>query len=450
MRKSWVIAKREYNAAVRTKAFVVTLVLMPVLMSGSGVLAMVFRKLDDATEKKYAVIDRTPGGRIAEVLRVAAVDYNAQVAADPGKAKVFGPTFELEIITPSPPEPEAMARQRYEISQRIAHDDLAALVEIGPEVLTVGELFADPKTVEDRYAVRFQARNPLRLGFRTWAQLVVNQTVQLQRYQAKSLPAVEIKKMQIPVVFKNKALTRRDPATGELVDPPDQTQVVNMLLPVALISLMFVVIMVGATPAMQGVVEEKTLRIAEVLLGSVTPFQLMAGKLAGVIGVALTMALVYLSGGFALAWYFGFSDMLSPTLIMWFVVMLALALMMFGSIFIAVGAAATDIKDTQTLLMPIMMIAVIPFFALGAIMQDPNGTVARAVSFFPTATPMLMVARESVPPGVPWWEMLSGILLVMLTSLVCIWAAGRIFRIGILLHGKSPRFGDLVQWVLRG
>jgi ABC-2 type transport system permease protein len=274
--------------------------------------------------------------------------------------------------------------------------------------------------------------------------------VQLQRYQAKSLPAVEIKKMQIPVVFKNKALTRRDPATGELVDPPDQTQVVNMLLPVALISLMFVVIMVGATPAMQGVVEEKTLRIAEVLLGSVTPFQLMAGKLAGVIGVALTMALVYLSGGFALAWYFGFSDMLSPTLIMWFVVMLALALMMFGSIFIAVGAAATDIKDTQTLLMPIMMIAVIPFFALGAIMQDPNGTVARAVSFFPTATPMLMVARESVPPGVPWWEMLSGILLVMLTSLVCIWAAGRIFRIGILLHGKSPRFGDLVQWVLRG
>jgi len=450
MRKSWVIAKREYNAAVRTKAFVVTLVLMPVLMSGSGVLAVVFRKLDDATEKKYAVIDRTPGGHIAEVLRLAAAEYNSMVATDPGKAKTFGPKFELEIIEPSAPDPEAMAQQRYEISQRIAHDDLAALVEIGSEALTVGELFADPKKVEDRHAVRFQARNPLRLGFRTWAHLVVNQAVQLQRFQAKNLPVLEIQKIQIPVVIKNKALTRRDPATGALIDPPDETQVVTMLLPIALISLMFVVIMVGATPAMQGIVEEKTLRIAEVLLGSVTPFQLMAGKLVGVIGVALTMALVYLSGGFALAWHFGFADMLTPMLILWFVIMLALALMMFGSIFIAVGAAATDIKDTQTLLMPIMMIAVIPFFALGPIMQDPNGTIARAVSFFPTATPMLLVARESVPPGVPWWEMTAGIVLVVITSLACVWAAGRIFRIGILLHGKGPRFGDLVKWVLRG
>lgn len=450
MRKSWVIAKREYNAAVRTKAFIVTLVLMPILMSGSGVLAVVFRKLDEATEKRYAVIDRTPGGHIAEFLRVKAIEYNSQLAADPGRAKRFGPRFELEIIEPSLPEPEAMARQRYEISQRISHDDLAALVEIGPEVLAVGEQFADPKGIEDRYAVRFQARNPLRLGFRTWVDQVVNHAVQLRRYQARNLPAADIEKMQAPVVVKNKALTRRDPATGELVDPPDETQVVTMLLPVALISLMFVVIMVGATPAMQTVVEEKTLRIAEVLLGSVTPFQLMAGKLVGVIGVALTMALVYLSGGFALAWYVGFSDMLSPTLIMWFVVMLALALMMFGSIFIAVGAAATDIKDTQTLLMPIMMIAVIPFFALGAIMQDPNGPIARAVSFFPTATPMLLVARESVPPGVPWWEMTAGIALVFVTSLACVWAAGRIFRIGILLHGKGPRFGDLVKWVLRG
>lgn len=176
----------------------------------------------------------------------------------------------------------------------------------------------------------------------------------------------------------------------------------------------------------------------------------MAGKLIGVIGVSLTMAFVYLGGGLILAWHFGFGEMLTPGILAMFVVMEVLALMIFGSIFIAIGAAATDIKDTQTLLMPVMILATIPFFALGPIMQDPNGPVARAVSFFPTATPMLLVARESVPPGVPWWEMLLGVILVLTTTLFCLWAAGRVFRIGILLHGKGPRIGDLVRWVFRG
>ena len=164
---------------------------------------------------------------------------------------------------------------------------------------------------------------------------------------------------------------------------------------------MFMVIMVGATPAMQGVVEEKGQRIAEVLLGSVSPFELMAGKLLGLVGVSLTMAAVYLGGGYVVAQRYGVADMLSPALMAWFVVFLVLALLIYGSLFIAVGAAAGDVKDTQTLLMPVMLVACLPFFALGPIMQDPNGPIAVACSWFPFATPFLLVARQSVPPGVP-------------------------------------------------
>jgi ABC-2 type transport system permease protein len=217
-----------------------------------------------------------------------------------------------------------------------------------------------------------------------------------------------------------------------------------------LIGLMFMVIMVGATPAMQGIVEEKGQRIAEVLLGSVTPFQLMAGKLLGVIGVALTMATVYMVGGYVVADRYGVAGMLTPALLAWFAVMLVLALLIFGSLFIAVGAAAADIKDTQTLLMPIMLIACLPFFALGSIMQDPNGKVAVACSFFPFATPMLLVARQSVPPGVPLWQMAAGIALVLVTTLGCVWAAGRIFRVGILMTGKGAKFGDMLRWIWKG
>lgn len=213
---------------------------------------------------------------------------------------------------------------------------------------------------------------------------------------------------------------------------------------------MFMVIMVGATPAMQGVVEEKSQHIAEVLLGSVTPFQLMAGKLLGVIGISMTMAVVYLIGGYVVADRYGFAAMFSPGLLVWFVLFQILALLIFGSLFIAIGAAAGDIKDTQTLLMPVMLIACLPFFALGPVMQDPNGKIAVICSFFPFATPMMLVARQSVPPGVPVVQMILGIILVLATTLFCIWSAGKIFRVGILMQGKGPKIRDLVQWVWKG
>ncbi|MCE9532079.1 MAG: ABC transporter permease, partial [Planctomycetes bacterium] len=227
-------------------------------------------------------------------------------------------------------------------------------------------------------------------------------------------------------------------------------QIANFLLPGVLIGLMLMVVMVGATPAMQGIVEEKGQRIAEVLLGSLSPFELMAGKLIGVIGVSLTMATVYLIGGYVVADRYGVAEMLTPTLLAWFLIFLVMALLCFGSLFIAVGAAAGDIKDTQTLLMPIMVIACLPFFALGPIMQDPNGRVAVICSFFPFATPMLLVARQSVPPGVPLWQMLSGIGIVLVTTCICVWSAGRIFRVGILMQGKGARFSDMVRWVVKG
>jgi ABC-2 type transport system permease protein len=97
-----------------------------------------------------------------------------------------------------------------------------------------------------------------------------------------------------------------------------------------------------------------------------------------------------------------------------------------------------------------MLIACLPFFALGPIMQDPNGKIAVICSFFPFATPMLLVARQSVPPGVPMGQMIAGIALVLATTLFCVWAAGRIFRVGILMQGKGARFSDLCRWVMKG
>src|SRR5262249_22110748 len=154
----------------------------------------------------------------------------------------------------------------------------------------------------------------------------------------------------------------------------------------------------------QGVVEEKTQRIAEVLLGSVHPFELMLGKLLGLVGVSLTVAGIYLIGIYVLASRYGYTDFLSARILIWFAVFQILALMVYGSVFIAIGAAANNMKDTQTMLIPVMLFAALPMMMLGSIVEEPNGKMATAVSLFPPSTPMMMMGRMAMPPGVPWWQ----------------------------------------------
>jgi len=84
------------------------------------------------------------------------------------------------------------------------------------------------------------------------------------------------------------------------------------------------------------------------------------------------------------------------------------------------------------------------------VLEEPNGPVATGLSFFPFATPSLMVARLGVPPGVPLWQPLAGTALVILSTVACVYAAGRIFRVGLLLQGKGADFAQLLRWVVRG
>jgi ABC-2 type transport system permease protein len=213
---------------------------------------------------------------------------------------------------------------------------------------------------------------------------------------------------------------------------------------------MFMFVLLTSTPLMQGVVEEKMQRIAEVLLGSVRPFELMLGKLLGMTAVSLTISAVYLGGGLWVARHFGYAQYLTPTLLAWFLIYQALAALMYGSLFTAVGAACTDMKETQTLMWPVMLLVMVPMFLVGNVIREPNGPMVTGVSLFPFATPMLMVSRMAVPPGVPWWQPVVGVAGVLVTTLLCVWAAGRIFRIGILMQGKGANLGEMARWVFRG
>jgi ABC-type Na+ efflux pump permease subunit len=159
---------------------------------------------------------------------------------------------------------------------------------------------------------------------------------------------------------------------------------------------------------------------------------------------------VYLGGGYWVAHRYGVGENLSWDLLAWFFVFQTLAALMFGSMFIAVGAACSDMRETQNLLWPVMLLVTMPMFVIVQVLREPNSAVVTGLSFVPFATPSLMIARQAVPPGLPLWQPLVGVAVMLLTTLACVWAAGRIFRVGILMTGKGASLPQMARWVFKG
>jgi ABC-2 type transport system permease protein len=457
MRKVLAIASREYNAAVRTKSFLISLVVMPILMGGGLLMQYLLRSYVDTKPRTFAVVDRSPGQQLFTVLDAALHVRNEKEAYDPETKKLVKPLYTLENVLPSADAPEAIARQRYELSERVRKNEIMGFLEIGPQVFDYGpsDLTAIAKLkklpdLEENQILRYQSNSPTYDAFYQWADKVLNLAIEEGRGIKAGLMPGKLSLLLRPVPLKAKSLSRLDPTTGVVIDGMDDNLIAFLLVPAGLIVMMFMMVMIGATPLMQGVVEEKIQRIAEVLLGSVRPFQLMCGKLIGLVGVSLTLTAVYLGGAYASAYYYDVTHYLPLPIIAWFLLFQVLAVLMYGSLFIAIGAACTDMRETQTLMWPVMLLACLPLFVWVNVVREPSSGFSQGVSLFPFATPMLMIGRQAVPPGIGFLQPALGVALVVLTTVGCVYAAGRIFRVGILMQGKGAQFSDLVRWVFRG
>jgi ABC-2 type transport system permease protein len=444
MRKIVAVALREYKAAVHTKAFLISLLLMPVIVAISIAVQVFANRAEVEKTKAFAVIDRT--GRLQPALERAQRHHNEVEIIDEVTRQRTAAAYELVFIPPSAEDEDAVVAQRLEVSARHERGELEGILEIGAGVFDG----APSGATGDRYGVRFQTDKLAATQFSQWASGVINAAIQAERFERASISPDLVARLQAPVPLRVKATTKKNPETGAIEEASDETRVASFFLPALLVMLMFMMVLLGAVPAMQGIVEEKQQRIAEVLLGSVPPFQLMLGKLIGVVGVSFTVASVYLGGGYAVAAYFSMTSVLAPGIVIWFVVFMVLAALMYGSLFMAVGAAASDMKETQSLQMPIMMMVTLPLLLLGSVLRDPDGSVAIVGSFVPLSAPMLMIARLSSPGGVAWWQPAVAAVGVLATALACVWAAGRVFRVGLLMQGKGVKLGDLARWIVRG
>jgi len=127
-----------------------------------------------------------------------------------------------------------------------------------------------------------------------------------------------------------------------------------------------------------------------------------------------------------------------------------LAMVFYGSIFAALGSACTTSAEAQSFVTPVILVAVIPMMVLVHVIQEPNDAFSTAISFFPPCTPMMMIARLAVPPGLPWWEPVLGAAVLLATTAAFVYAGGRIFRVGLLMQGQGAKLHDLARWVIQG
>lgn len=473
----WTIAARDYSAAVRTKGFIIGLVLMPVMMFGGLVVGRLTRDFVDVTDKRVAVIDLTPGEAILPTLVSAAEQRNAKDLLDEKTGKQKAAKFIFERVPPPPPEDKsAVEAQRLALSERVRTDELFAFIEIGKDVLSVNlpkvptaeevreareaaasvsafdldaRIDAAAKALGEDATVRYTTNRPTYGDVRAFVQEKVAVQAQAARAAALNLSPAMVMAAARPPLVANAPPYFRD-AGGEVKQESKQGQVMSFIMPFALLFLLFIVVLIGASPLTTNVVEEKQLRIAEVLLGSVSPFQLMMGKLVGGVGVALTLATVYLVGGYIGAREFGIAKYLTPGMIAAFALFTILATFMYGGLFIAAGAAVTNIKEAQSLITPVMLLVMLPLFFFQPMLNDPSGPIARAATFFPFSAPMVTVMRLGIPPGLAGWEIALAAVITVATTIVIVWAAGRVFRIGILMQGQAAHVGQLLRWVVSG
>lgn len=461
MSKIFVIARREFWASVASKAFIISIVLMPVMMLGSiGVQLLIDMVKPDET-RTLGIIDRTPGETTKATETMAVLtELNKPTETDPAKKK-RQVTLKFVRIAPSSNDPEAILKQRVEVADRVRSKELSGFFDIHPDALK-----APVKDGPAREDLVYYTDRTLDRDVQGTASTWVFMTVNIQKaavmnpalllkgrtsYQPQELAAIiQEASKSTGRALAMKDLPHIDVKTQQLVDGKEAKIAENIIVPVILMMLMFIVIMAGAAPLLQAVIEEKMQRIAEVLLGSARPFEILMGKLLGMSAVGILLALVYLGGGAFIAFRFDAARFLRPDLLVWFLIFECLALLMYGSIFLGVGSAVTDLKQSQSLMSPLMIIIMLPLMVIMTVVEDPSSTISRTLSFIPTATPMIMLARIALQADLPLWEPLLGVFLMLVTTLAVVFLAGRIFRIGYLAQGQMPKMGELVRWMVKG
>ena len=398
MRKLWLIAWQEYQRHVLRKRFLGAL-LAPLLFLAIGAIVafITIRTFADSDTGVVGYVD--PGNALAQ----------ARPSSDAETAVTFR-RF----------EDEAAAKAALQSEQIIGYYQLA------PDFAQTGKA--------DLFYWQHDVSNDVRSDFRQFARTALVSGV---------APQVAERLMNgIDFTFET----------------PDQSRVfggdqwVSFVLPLVFGLMFFISLFAGAQYLMQAVIEEKENRTMEVLVTTVTPTQLIGGKIIGLGALGLTQTVVWLAA-IVVAVVIGRRYLpflagvyIAPELILMGLVLFVLEYILFGAAMTAIGSAVLDQKQAQQYTGPLVLLSVSPQFFIPVLLIDPNGPISTALSLFPFTAPMTLVFRYGITT-VPAWQIIVATVLLAVTAAGALWLAGRVFRLGMLRYGRALAFKEIVSSV---
>lgn len=428
MSLSWaralIIARREYLTTVRRKAFLFTMIGMP-LYFGFVMTMAIKPEVSDRREtlRKFArlgVVDSS--GVFADAPR----EIRTAIAVDPFKDPLKTETYRTAVVFyPDQAGAEQALRSRQVAQALVIPADYLATGKVRRYVVSSG-LFSN--TSAGRPVERWLVRGLLAGHV---------DSARIER-AARPAGAMDLYSLDNEGRFQLK---------------DDRREVFEFMLPFMFAMLLGLCIVTGGQYLLQGVSEEKESRILESLLCTVTAEDLLAGKLLGLGGAGLTLVAVWLGTGAAIGapsmamLEFRFPPLLLALGIAYFL----LGYLFYASLMIGVGAITNNMREAQQFAFMFTFANFVPFLMLNVLMNHPSGALAVGLSLFPPTAPVTMMLRAAAPSAaVPLWQIGLSLVLLAGAAWLALRAAARVFRIGLLLYGKTPNLPEILRWVRAG
>ena len=437
--KLWAVIRREFLERVQTRAFLIGCLLGPVFITGVlFVPAWLSLRNLRADPANLIVIDATGAGlgqRLRSTLDSVAAAPNAPNRVD---------------VRVTPPSDIAAA------------ESLATKAVVAKEF--DGYVVLDASTLRGERA-RYAGRKATAVGEMRRLETALRQTSLAQRLEHASLsPALVDSLTRSRLVLNSERLTEQGRGS-------DASRRANLMFAVAVAFLLYMSMILYGQTVLRGVLEEKSTRVAEVVVSSVSPETLLAGKVIGVGAVGLTqqiiwvVATVYLGSfvapilarmapqtgastaapGAAAVATMSMPDIHITSLLL-ILVFFILGYGVYSSLYAAAGATVNSEQEAQQALAPILMLIIASSLLIQPALMNPTSALTRFASMFPFSAPIIMPLRMSLVP-IPPWEMAVAIFGLVVAFIAVILLAARIYRVGLLMYGKRPTLGELARWV---
>lgn len=420
MRKIWLVIKREYITRVRTKTFLLTTFGLPLFVT--VLIAVPFFLATRQASQPRRIVIADQGSGIGDAV---AKGLN-------GKLPNGQPMFQVENIQESPSEQDLDA-----LRLEVETGKLDGFLLIPKGALDKNS----PAEFHTRNTGDFQSIGPLN---RAVSEAAVAKRLRDQGFKGEDIGQT-VRGVNLDLIKVTK--------TGE-VQEKGQTFVVAFILAL----MLYMMLAVYGLTTMRSVVEEKSTRMIEILVASVKPFHLMAGKILGVMGVGLTQYLIWAIGGGLLAAYGGtmaaalrpgvsIPSLHLPAAVLVYAALFFLAgYLLYASLYAALGAAASSDQDIQQLQMPVTMMLVASILLFNLFLHDPNSRASVILSLIPFLSPILMTLRIALQMP-PFWQIALSLGLLLVTTVFVVQLSARIYRVGVLMYGKRPSVVELLRWL---